>query len=294
MATPNPFEDSPTAPRLPPRTGAVDPKILEAAERLRKREEDLNKREGVLDQRESILWDREKAFAPPPPNWPGSPWPFKRLLYQNIPEEIQSESMQKLVTHAYWTWKYGLWWCLVWNLVNQAAQLSLGSDYIADFIVAIIYLIFFPWISFWIFRILYRACKKQKAWLFIVYFVFVWLQICVYILWALGFKGEGAGGIINAIDGFKKNVAVGALIFIGFGFWVIFAIIHIYLFFRARAEYAAIGGLAAAKKEAKGAAIQAAKDNPELLAAAAQQGARVAMENPDLVYKGARAGAQFA
>eukprot|EP01116_Phalansterium_solitarium_P006145 TRINITY_DN1844_c0_g1_i2.p2 TRINITY_DN1844_c0_g1~~TRINITY_DN1844_c0_g1_i2.p2 ORF type:complete len:276 (+),score=81.03 TRINITY_DN1844_c0_g1_i2:102-929(+) len=273
-------------------SGNPDPKILEAAERLRKREAELNRREGILDQREGILWEREKAFAPPPPNWPGAPWPFRKLLYQNIPEEIPTESLQKLVTHAYLAWKWGLTFCLVWNLINQAAQVALEGKFVADLIVAIIYLIFYPWLAFVFFRLLYRAARKGKAALYILWFIVVWLQIVVYAIWALGIPGSGAGGIINAIYAFERNLAIGALIFVGFCLWVLLGLVHLYLFIRGRWEYRLVGGLAAAKNEAKGFAVETVKNNPDLVAAAAKQGAKAAMENPELVMRGAQAAAR--
>jgi hypothetical protein len=268
----------------------ADPSLMGRAERLRTKEEDLNRREAVLDEREKILWDREKNLDTRIPNWPRC----KPLVYHNIDEDIpppeQKPGLQRHVRLAYWSWLYGVFPAFIWSCIALLAKLCVrpkGASF-ADFFLSLIYLIFLLPLFFGTYRLLYRSARKNKAYLYVFFMIFFVFQILVEIFFAIGVEGTGACGLINAIVTFKKNLAAGALIFIGFAVWALLIAFHIFLFFRTIKFFSLAGGAKAAKEGATKDALEEAKNHPDLVKAAAKQGVKVAAENPELVAQGVR------
>jgi hypothetical protein len=276
-------------PSLPPKSSTsssstADPRLQDRAERLRKKEDDLNKREAMLDSRTTILVEREKTLANPrEPNWPRC----KPLLYHNIEEDMPTTQVQRVVRFAYFGW-LGFLVALLWNFVCMFA-LIIAEGAVGDFVLSIVYMIVLPPLFFLIYRILYRAGRKTKPSLYIVFWIFYFLELLFFAFFVLGYPGTGAGGIFWMSSEFSnaQNV-IGFLLLASLILWGVILGWGIFVFILSRFEYKKAGGLAQAKKEAATAAIEEAKEHPELLKEGAKAGAKYAAENPELVAKGAK------
>ena len=67
---------------------------------------------------------------------------------------------------------------------------SSGSS-IGGFILSILYLLVSTPVGFLIYRTLYLGAKNAKSSWFVLYFCLVWLEIAVWIIYAIGLSGSG-------------------------------------------------------------------------------------------------------
>jgi len=292
MESENPFEDSPKGgstitpplPKKSPVVGHVDPKILEEAEKLRQKEEELNQRESVLDNRAHILMDRENIREKKASNWPRC----RPMLYHDIDEEIRGDELKALVHFGYKGWIIGEY-ALIFNIVALLAVVisdSQGSD-IGSFVLSIIFLLIGTPISFLIYRSLYRAARKTRPGLFVGYFILLLIEMITYVLFALGWRGSGAGGFVLMVDMFReKDIGAAIILIVGCANWVLLTVYSVILFIRTRIQYIKAGGWKGTKSNLKEAAITTAKENPEVAAKGLKWG--VESVNPELVAQGVK------
>mmetsp|Transcript_5823 Transcript_5823/g.8152 ORF Transcript_5823/g.8152 Transcript_5823/m.8152 type:complete len:341 (-) Transcript_5823:51-1073(-) len=259
----------------------VDPTLMHKAERLRQKELELNQREQALDSKAvtiSQLQQQGRNYRAP--NWP----PFRPIVYQNIAGDIPSE-VQYLVKRAYWGFLFSAW-CLLWNVVCMCTALAIfgSGQAIGDMILSFVYFFFLNAIWFWIYRLIYKAARKSQSSTYLGYLFMMFWVVLSNAFFAVGVPGTGAGGFIYMIKCFEKNIAAGCILIIGCAFWVMIGLWNAYGWIWARSEYSKNGGLEKAKKEASRAAIEEAKNNPDLV----MEGARIAANNPDLVMQGVK------
>jgi len=235
-----------------------------SSEGIKRKEQELKRREEDLARREKSLLDKEKQIdkaTPKNKNWPRC----RPLIYHDIDGEIPRDQ-QKLVKAAYYIW-FGTLFCYFYNAVAVLAGLIAvgGGSEIAGFILSIIDCIFFMPLTFLIYRLLYRATRKGKSGLYLGYMISLWIDIIFFAWNGVGLRGWGGGGFLLMLPLFKENVAVGVICLVCVVFWGLLIIAHLYLFVHARINYRLVGGWGSAKKQAASAAVQIAKDNPELV-----------------------------
>jgi len=277
------------APYPPPKSSTsygspsnVDPNLLQRAERLRSKEEELNRREALLDSRTQILVDRENVLKNPrEPNWPRC----RPLLYHNIDGDMTEPSVKRLVRFAYFGWLAFLV-AVLWNFICMFAAIIVDGA-VGDFILSIVYCVFLPPIFFLIYRILYRAGRKTKPSLYIVFWIFYFLEMLLLCYFVVGYPSTGAGGIFWMSSAFSDDHnALGFMFLASAIVWGIVAGWSIFIFILSRYEYRKAGGLAQAKKEATAAAIKEAREHPDLIKEGVKASAKLAAENPELVAQG--------
>jgi len=274
----NPFD---TKPSLPTKT---DPHLLSRAEELLKKEEELNRRERNLDQRGQILVDREEKYKnKKPPNWPIC----RPIVYQNIEEEMPTVELKRLVKIGYTGWFVACVGAL-YNVVALCAAMAVTGDgtSIGNFILSIVYIFLLVPIWFLIYRLLYRASRKQKPSLFVIFMIMFALETIGFIGFAIGFPQTGAAGFILMTQMLKTKVLVGFIVMGCAIVWSVAAVYAVWVFILARRQYSKAGGLAQAKKEMGAAALDQAKKHPDLVTKAAKMGVQQAAKHPDLIAKG--------
>jgi len=190
----------------------LDPKLREKYEKLKKQEDDLNKREAIYDQRQQILVDREKLQADKRPiNWPRC-FP---IIHHDIVGDIQDPETFPVVRMVYWHWYFFIA-CLFWNVITSLSVLIVIPDGAegATFALSVVFLVFLPPLGFLFYRILYRAGRKEKAALYLVYLCFLTLEMIVWLFFMIGPPSSGAVGFYIIKQTFAKSVAVGIIIII--------------------------------------------------------------------------------
>jgi len=160
---------------------------------------------------------------------------------------------------------------------------------IGDFILSAIYVVFLTPLYFLGYRILYRASRKQKPSLYILYLVVATLVVGGEILYAVGIPGTGAGGFILMAEEFKNSKFAGFVLLASSVLWCLTAVYGVWVYILAIRHYRQSGGLEKAKKEMASAAVSEASKHPDLIAEAAKSGARAAANNPELISKGINA-----
>jgi len=295
----NPFEDedddkqrSKNQPAFPsknvttPSYNQPNPDLVARADALKRREEEINRREAALDNRAQNLASREiSGSGGPPPNWPRC----RPLIRHNISEDMPTPETVRLVRMAYGGWIAG-YALLGYNIVVQLAVLiqDKGAS-VGDFILSIVFFILLPIIWFTIYRILYRAARKTKAALYIVYWIFYFFVMLTNVFFVIGVPATGAGGIFWMFDAFASGyTASGVMLLINGVLWALLAIFCVWIFIASRIEYNRAGGLAAAKRNVKDGAISVAKSNPDLVAQGAKMAATEAAKHPDLIVEAAK------
>jgi len=251
----NPFEGS-----------QEDPALSQEAERLRKKEEELEQRESQLNKRGEILSERRKITKEKdPPNWPRC----RPMLHHDIQKDMRTPELAGLVKFAYGGWLIGEY-ALVFNSVALLVVLINGGKEatanIGGFVLSLIFIVLGTVLSFVIYRALYRAGRKNRSRVFILYFILLWVEILCYALFALGWQGSGAGGFILMISMFKNHSTVaGIFLIVGCANWSILTVYAITIFIRARLLYTKAGGNQAAKQDLQTMAMNQIKENPEVV-----------------------------
>jgi len=255
----NPFD-------APDSSGSTDPRVRE----LMKKEEELNQRERNLEQRQQAV---KEAAASLPRDPRANNWPICRpFLYHDINADMPTPQIARMMRIAYLAWIFSVV-CLFWNWVVLLANLfavSQSGSSIGDMILAIVYFfILFPtW--FLIYRVLYRAGRKQKPSLFILWFCLYTLQLIGYGGMAVGYPGTGCAGFWLMIIGFRTNKVVGILLLVSSIMWCVAFAVGVFIWILARVQYSAAGGNNKAKYEFGSAAATTAANNPEIVVKGAQ------------------------
>jgi hypothetical protein len=156
----------------------------------------------------------------------------------------------------------------LWNFISIIAVLAVDSSgsVIGSFILSILYLLISVPVAFLIYRSLYRGAKNTKSSWFMLYFCLVWLEIAVWIIYAIGLSGSGGvyefiihflliiiffSGFLTMLSVFNDDKkAVGIICLVTFILWVFIILYHVYVFVIARLEFRKLGGLRQAQKEA--------------------------------------------
>eukprot|EP01119_Soliformovum_irregulare_P009176 TRINITY_DN22365_c0_g1_i1.p1 TRINITY_DN22365_c0_g1~~TRINITY_DN22365_c0_g1_i1.p1 ORF type:complete len:347 (-),score=88.02 TRINITY_DN22365_c0_g1_i1:25-1035(-) len=245
-------------------TTSSDPNLASREAELRRREEELNRREAQLNEREKAVSKQSGGKLVRPPNWPF----FKPFLYQNISLDSPTASTRKLLRMAYVGWLASLV-VLVWNFICMLTLL-VTNGIVGDFIISILYGVVLPVIWFFIFRTLYRAVRKSKASVYIIFWIFFVLEIASTIMFTIGLKGGGAGGIFWMVSLWSVSTPIAIMFLVCTILWGALAALNVGIFIFSRVEYGRIGGSARAKEEVKKGATQFAVDNPEIVIASSK------------------------
>jgi hypothetical protein len=160
---------------------------------------------------------------------------------------------------------------------------------IVDFVLSIIFFLVLPIVWFLTYRILYRAARKTKPSLYIVFWIFYFLELLSLAFFVVGVPGTGAAGLFWMFKLFAdKKLPVGFMLLASSVIWGIMGVYCVWIFIVSRVEYGRSGGLARAKKEVGQAAWNEAKKHPDLVKEGIKYGASEAAKHPDLVIEAAR------
>jgi len=236
------------------------------AESLDRKEAELRRREEELERREQSVTVKEQSI----PNSRVKNWPRCRpFLYHDISADMPTPEAISLVRKAYIGWFVTIF-CLIYNFATLMAVLIIdkgtGPSF-GGFFLALAYIAFCVPVTFLIYRLLYNAARRSKPSLYLIYFIFQFLEILAFLgVFAVGVVGWGGGGFLLMLDSFNHSVAGGVICLICFVFWVALTVWTVVIFFFGRREYKRLGGIASAKKEFGDAALRGAASNPELVA----------------------------
>jgi len=240
------------------------------AQELMRREEEISRRERALESRAQMLNERAKnaPVSRKAPNWPI----FRPFIHQDI-SEMPTPALVKLVRLAYIGWILGSV-ALVYNWVALLANLigaDQGGKSIGDMVLAIVYFFILCPTWFLIFRVLYRAARKQKPSLFVVFFCLYFLQLVAYAGIAVGFTGTGSAGYWRMIIAFKdKHRVVGIMLLASGILWSVCFALGLFIMILARVQFSAAGGIAQSKREMASTAATTAANNPDVMFKGAQ------------------------
>jgi len=235
-------------------------------EALARKEAELNLREEQLQKREQGLIAKEESLPQPRVN----NWPRCRpFLYHDIRADMPTPESVSLVRKAYIAWFVTIA-ALVYNCATILAALIVeqtGNSTLASFFLSLFYIVFCVPVTFLVYRLLYNAARRSKPSLYILFFIFLWLEILAFAgIFALGLNGWGGGGFFLMLNSWGSSIAVGVISLICFIIWIGIILWSLVLFFLCRREYKKLGGLAKAKMEFGDAAAQGIANNPELVA----------------------------
>ena len=286
--------DIDTTPAAPPPVDRRAKEIEMRMSELDRRERELNEREAALNRREQDLEAQKLAgesnnsgasaaammapIDPHAPNWPR--WP-KPLVYQNF-DDVPA-GLRRLVKCVYFNWMVDEV-ILLYNLVCALAVTFAGNaGAIGDIILAVIYLFGWSFLSFFIYRRLYKATISGKSLKYFMFFAGFAVQIVFDGFGVAGLRGSGFMGIFWTIKAFQENTFAGFMCLACAILWGLTMAFCIYVWIHVRVIYKDAGGLRATKKEASKRAtekaVDFAKENPELVADAATTGAKVALSS---------------
>ena len=283
-----------TATAQPPPPPPVDRRAKEIEMRLselERREKELNEREAELNRREQDMEARKLAsesggsgaaaaasmapIDPHAPNWPR--WP-KPLVYQNF-NEVPS-GLRRLVRCVYFNWMAGEV-ILLYNLVCSLAVVFSGeASAMGDVILAAIYVVGWSFLSFFIYRRLYKASISGKSLKYFMFFAGFAVQIVFDGFGVVGIRGSGFMGVFWTIKAFGDNGFAGFMCLACALLWGLTMAFCIYVWIHVRVVYKKAGGLTATKKEASKAATEKAvgfaKENPDVFIDVASTGVKAA------------------
>jgi len=128
-------------------------------------------------------------------------------------------------------------------------------------------------LSFLTFRCLYRGARRRKGAYYVFYLVFLFLAILGHILWAIGIKNSGMGGVIFTIYLFQNGhykasgtsggtYVVAILCLISSFFWIASVFYYVAIWYQARREYKELGGNRQAQREMAAEAGSQIAQNP--------------------------------
>jgi len=254
--------------RQEPRLKEIPARGLNSAltpEGLARKEAELKQREEQLEKREQGLIVREDSV----PKNRVSNWPRCRpFLYHDIRADMPTPEAVSLVRKAYIAWFVTIV-ALVYNCATILAALIVeqaGNSTLASFFLSLFYIVFFLPVTFLIYRLLYNAARRSKPSLYILFFIFLWLEILAYVgVFALGINGWGGGGFFLMINAWGTSIAVGVISLVSCVVWVGMILWSAILFFLSWRQYKKLGGLEKAKQEFGNAAAQGIANNPELI-----------------------------
>jgi SCAMP family len=193
-------------------------------------------------------------------------------MYHNIEEQIPTDLplKQQVVKMGYYLW-YIMSITAVYNSVVLLAVWieSENPVYAGSFFLSLFFALIVIPISLFNYRFLYSAARKQKAAMYVLFMVILWLfQILPCIFFALGIQGMGGAGFITLADA-GDNVAL-IMTIVSACLWCGLAISYIVLFFLARRLLVGAGGVQQARKEAAETAAKEAAKHPDEVAKVAK------------------------
>jgi len=268
-----------------------DPELQARYEKLKAKEEEINRRETVLETRAELLEQREHSSVNPnPPNWPRC----RPLIRHDISADMPTPEAVRFVRLAYGGWIAGSVMlginaiCLLAVLIEEGSGQAIG-----DFVLACVYFLILTIIWFLIYRILYKAAKKAKPALYIVYWVFYFFVMLTHIFVVVGFPGCGVGGLWYMFQQFShQKMASGFMLLANSILWGCLSAYCIMIYIWSRVQYNQAGGIEMAKKNMKDGAIGIVKSNPDLAKKAMKAAAKEAANHPDIVIDAAKAARQ--
>lgn len=168
------------------------------------REDDIARRERELAERERELDARTEHMRKfGRNNWP----PFYPLVYHDIDAEIPPDA-QETMRHIYYLWLL-LTATLIWN-VPTVIVMAISSVPNANFIGAIIYLVFIPPLSFMLwYRPVYNGLMKEHSLFYYVYFLFGGFHLLFSLYAVVGYASTGCAGLLSVISAFYNGKWVG-------------------------------------------------------------------------------------
>lgn len=247
---------------------------------MREREAELNRKEKELATREQTLQLSGGSSKGRPPNWPRC----RPLIHHDIAGDMPTPETVRLVKMAYGGWIASVC-CLIWNSICMLAALIVdGGSTVGDYILSVIFIIILPIIWFLIYRLLYRAARKTRPSVYIVFWIFYFLELLSCGFFLAGAPSTGAAGLIYMFDLFEASeLAVGFMVLASSVLWGLDVVFCLWIYIASRLEYRKAGGFARAKQDLKEDALGEAKNHPDLIADGAKFAAQEAIKHPDLV-----------
>ncbi|WFD00553.1 hypothetical protein MYAM1_003302 [Malassezia yamatoensis] len=168
------------------------------------RDDDVARRERELEERERELDARTehmRRFGRN--NWP----PFYPLVYHDIDAEIPPDA-QETMRHLYYLWLV-FTGTLIWNVPTMVIMATTSVPN-ANFIGAIVYLIFLPVLSFTLwYRPVYNGLMKEHSLFYYVYFLFGGFHLLFSLYAVVGYASTGCAGFLSVISAFYHGKWLG-------------------------------------------------------------------------------------
>lgn len=198
-------------------------------------------------------------------NWP----PCKPLFRQDIKTDIP-QNLRMIVRLVFFHWFYTVFF-LLFNFITAIAAIVVDfSEYLGSMIGSIVWIVVWSPICFMFYRFLYKAAWKQRSVYFVIFFGGDIAQAVMSVFAATGLNDSGLMGFIQMADTMKSNKGVGFMCLINAIGFILNIIFLVVVFIKLKVAFKNAGGVKAAKEqaveEAVGAAVETAKENPELLA----------------------------
>jgi len=217
--------------------------------------------------------------------------PCKPVIYHNINVDILPEK-RLFVRRVYVGWFFHCF-CLLWNFSTIFGGLIMSEVGILGFIVALADIVLGPFISFFVYFLLYRAIRSASAFSFVLWFVFYIGQLAAQVFFAIGMSGYGAAGFLLMVSTFSDSkVILGVIATISTFLWIGVFIYSLWIFYQARLEFKHLGGAKAATSEFAKKGAQTAYDNRTVIKDVIVENKdtikQVALENKDTIINFAK------
>ncbi|KAK6471321.1 secretory carrier-associated membrane protein 3 isoform X1 [Huso huso] len=195
-----------TQPQARSATAAATAELLRRQEELEKKAADLERREREL---QSAGLGKEATRQN---NWPPFPsfCPIQPCFYQDISVEI-GQDFQRTVSTMYYFWMFS--GCtLIFNFIANLAFFCVNTSAGVGLGLAILWILIFTPCSFlcW-YRPMYKAFRSDSSFNFFFFFFVFFVQVCLYVMQAVGIPNWGFSGWIVSLAALKVNVAVAVI-----------------------------------------------------------------------------------
>ena len=225
----------PSGPATIPITSSQSRDVSNAQSELSKRQAELDRKEQELSEREEEL-KRSNVHARMK-NWPPIPpfWIFGPCFFQDISLDIPQE-FQRIVRIGYYLWLFGAV-TLFLNFLGLCAVGSIGPVFGSLFIFFICTpLSYICW-----FRPLYNAFRSDSSFNFMLFFFFMFLNLIIGIIWAVGVPWTASCGFITAAQAIQDGAGKGIFAFIVAAFLTVNAIGDFYFLLMVHQLYRSTG-----------------------------------------------------
>jgi len=251
--------------------------------------------EDIDDDRdtEGLVSGVPNTYPPRTKNFP----PCYPLFYHNL-DEMPTRQLKRMMQKVLLGWFVAIFVYVI-NLCALGYSLfsgGSGADTIS-FIMAIVYVIGGPVVSFGIYMILYTAARKNNAMYYCCFLVWFAALTILFVVLAFGPHGFGGSGLLQIITRANdltatpthKGISPAVLVTLGVGMllWLCVVGYHCYIMWMVRKQWNEAGGMKATTKEGIKASAQVAHDNKDTIKQVARDNKdtikKVVVENQDVI-----------